>query len=103
VPDLALLRPREDFYLEHPTPADVFLVVEVSDSTLPFDRRVKLPLYAREAVPEVWLIELGPDRVTVHRDPSPTGYRITAIYQRGDTISPINFPQVTFTVEEILG
>jgi Uma2 family endonuclease len=59
-PDVAVLRPRADFYAgAHPTPADVLLLVEVVDTTLRYDRRVKLPLYARSGIPEVWLVILA--------------------------------------------
>jgi Uma2 family endonuclease len=58
-PDIALLRPREDFYTGgHPTPADVLLVIEVADSLVEFDRNKKLPLYAQANIPEVWLVDL---------------------------------------------
>jgi Uma2 family endonuclease len=58
-PDLALLRPRPDFYgSAHPTPADVLLVSEVADTTLAFDRDVKVPIYARFGIPEVWLVDI---------------------------------------------
>ena len=53
-PDVAVLRPREDFYAEaHPKPGDVLLLIEVSDTTLRYDREVKLPLYALAGIPEV--------------------------------------------------
>jgi len=99
-----LLHPRQDFYRSgHPTPADVFLVVEVSDSTLPYDRGVKLPLYARESVPEVWIVEIGPDQLSVHRDPGPTGYREAQVLRRGERIAPSAFPDVDLAVADILG
>ena len=75
-PDLALLRFREDDYLDAtPTPVDTLLAIEVADSTLRFDRDSKMPLYARHGVPETWLIDARAERVTVHRDPGPDGYR----------------------------
>jgi Uma2 family endonuclease len=59
-PDVALLRPRADFYAGgHPTPADVLLLVEVVDTSLRYERDVKVPLYARAGIPEVWLLILG--------------------------------------------
>jgi Uma2 family endonuclease len=104
VPDIMLLRPRSDFYRSgHPTPADVILLVEVSDTTLRYDRGVKLPLYAREGVPEVWIVEIGPDQLTVHRDPSPTGYRNSQVLRRGERISLSAFPDVNLAVDDILG
>ncbi|MBK1704212.1 hypothetical protein CKO40_06530 [Halochromatium glycolicum] len=69
-PDIALLRWRQDFYRqEHPKPEDVLLIVEVADTSLAHDRDRKLPLYARFAIPEVWLINIGARAVTIHRDP----------------------------------
>jgi Uma2 family endonuclease len=74
-PDLALLRPREDYYAErHPAPADILLVVEVADTTAAFDRHTKLPLYARHAIPEAWLIDLPAGVLEIHRTPEEGGY-----------------------------
>ena len=68
-PDVTLLRPRADFYTRgHPTPADVLLLIEVADSSLARDRRVKMPLYARAGIREAWLVDLIGDRGEVHRD-----------------------------------
>lgn len=59
-PDLALLKPRDDAYAAAmPTGADTLLVVEVADTTLAYDVRVKVPLYARHGVAEVWVLDLG--------------------------------------------
>jgi Uma2 family endonuclease len=75
-PDLALLQPRADFYEPaHPGPADVILLVEVADTTQRYDRQVKLPLYARHGVPEVWLVDLEENAIEVFREPSADGYR----------------------------
>jgi Uma2 family endonuclease len=74
-PDLSLLRPRPDYYREvAPGAADVLLIVEVSDSTQRYDRRVKVPLYARHGVPEVWVIDLENRLVHFHRGPSGESY-----------------------------
>jgi Uma2 family endonuclease len=74
-PDLALLRPRADYYKSaHPGPADVLLIVEVAQSSLAYDRDVKLPLYARHGVPEVWLLDLEHDRLIRHRGPRENGF-----------------------------
>ncbi len=75
-PDLALLRPPVKRYRTAlPGPRDVFLLVEVSDSTLARDRDVKAPLYAKHGIPEYWLVDLDAQRVLVHRDPLPTERR----------------------------
>lgn len=74
-PDLALLHPRDDAYAsEHPGPEDTMLVVEVADTSLSFDRDVKLPLYAAAGLPEVWLVDLEADTIHVYRDPSDDRY-----------------------------
>jgi len=74
-PDLTLLRPRADYYRDSaPGAADVLLIVEVSDTTQRYDRRVKVPLYARHGVPEVWVIDLENRLVHVHRGPSGDTY-----------------------------
>jgi Uma2 family endonuclease len=67
-PDLMLLRPRADFFAQaHPTADDVLLLIEVSDSTLSYDRGVKLPLYAKHGVAEVWIIDLDNKVVRFYR------------------------------------
>jgi Uma2 family endonuclease len=74
-PDVLLLKPRKDFYeSRHPAAADVLLLIEVCDTSIEFDQKVKVPLYARFGVPEVWLIGLRHKRVEVYREPSKTGY-----------------------------
>lgn len=103
-PDLVLVRPRADFYAgAHPGPADVLLLVEVADTALPFDREVKLPLYGRFAIPEVWIVDLEGGRVEVFRDPSPAGYRTEHVYHRGDqALAPQALPDLHVTPADIL-
>ena len=73
---MSLLLPRNDLYRSAlPTPQDVLLVIEVADISADYDRRVKLPLYARHGIPEAWLVDLQQRVVEVHRDPQPDGYR----------------------------
>jgi Uma2 family endonuclease len=74
-PDLALLRRRDDFYRErHPQPDDVLLVVEIAASSLRFDRKKKVPLYARHGIPEMWLADLGGRRLVRYRAPQQDAY-----------------------------
>jgi Uma2 family endonuclease len=103
-PDIAVLRPRADFY-RHATPApeDVLLVVEIASSSLRYDRTVKARLYAREGVPEMWLLDLAADAIEVRRDPSPDGYRSTRTVGRGETIAPAHLPESTLPVADLLG
>jgi len=74
-PDLALLRPREDFYVKsHPGSKDVLVLIEISDTTLTYDRETKMPLYARASIPEVWLIDLNGKNLHVYRHPEEGRY-----------------------------
>ncbi len=103
-PDLALLRPRPDFYHSNlPTPSEVFLAVEVSDTTARFDRSVKVPLYALSGIPETWLLLLGEEAIEVYRRPRPDGYQTMMRFRRGESISPEEFPDLQFPVDELLG
>jgi Uma2 family endonuclease len=74
-PDLALLRRREDRYKHaHPTAPDVYLIVEVAQTSLRYDREIKLPLYARHGIPEVWIIDTQKRTLSLHRDPQGERY-----------------------------
>ena len=103
-PDIEVLRYQEDCYTaQPPKPEDVLLVVEVADSSLVYDRDVKIPLYAEAGIQEVWLVAFASDSVLSFCDPSPTGYRRVRQYRRGDMISPEAFPDEPFAVDDILG
>lgn len=103
-PDVALLRWRTDYYeSSHPQPADVYLVIEVADSTVEFDREVKAPLYARSGIVEYWLINLPADAIVVHRQPTAAGYQWVETYQRGQAIAIATLPDIALTVDQILG
>ena len=97
-PDIVLLRERMDFYADHnPTPPDVLLVVEVSDTSLRYDLLRKIPLYVAEGVPEAWVVDLVADVVHVARgaDRHQLG--------PGDTVAPLAFPELRLDVADILG
>ncbi|HVC35036.1 MAG TPA: Uma2 family endonuclease [Chloroflexota bacterium] len=103
-PDVALLVPRADFYTSAlPTPADVLLLVEVADSSIEFDREVKIPLYARAGIREVWLVDLNAGAVSVFREPSADGYRSIQTLRRGAWASALAFPGREFAVADLLG
>ena len=75
-PDLVLLKPRKDFYASsHPTPDDIFLLIEVADSSIEYDRNIKLPLYAENKISEVWLIDLNQNLLEVHQNPQKNYYQ----------------------------
>jgi Uma2 family endonuclease len=83
LPDLTLLRYRDDYYAQaHPGPDDILLLVEVADTSLTHDRNTKLPLYARFQVPEVWIIDIPGRHLDVHREPD--GARYTHQFRASD-------------------
>lgn len=95
-PDIALLRPRADFYrISHPTPADVLLIVEVADTSLAYDTQIKLPLYARHGIPEVWLVDLANRQLIVHRSPAPDGFQDVQPLADLSAVTLLLLPDVT--------
>jgi Uma2 family endonuclease len=85
-PDVAVVAgSARDFLQAHPETAA--LVVEVADSSLLFDRRRKLPLYARSGIPEVWIVNVVEGRLEVHRKPEGGGYREHEVLTRGDRVA----------------
>lgn len=103
-PDLALLRTRADYYADgHPGPLDVLLLIEVMETTSDHDRGVKLALYARSGVAEVWLVDLPGERIEVHRRPLGDIYSETRILPRGQVLAPEAFPDVKLGVDALLG
>jgi Uma2 family endonuclease len=103
-PDLSLVKPRADFYVnEHPTPADALVVIEVADSTVEKEPRAKIPSYAHAGIPESWLIDLVEDRIEVHSAPYNGVYQEVRIIQRGQKVISKSLPQLKLKADEILG
>ena len=103
-PDVTLLRPPFERYQEvHPGPAEIMLVIEVADTSVEHDRDVKIPLYARGGVPEVWLVDLSAHRIEVYRDPAGGGYADVTSVSPGETLTPLEVPSATLSVDRILG
>lgn len=103
-PDLAVVRRRRDFYEGgHPTAEDVQLLVEVADSSLRIDRLVKLPIYARHGIAEVWVVDLTDQVVHIHRDPDQSDYRTVLTWRGSEPFAPLAFPDVVLTPDDLLG
>ena len=103
-PDVALLRPRDDFYADaHPTPSDVLFVAEVADTSEDYDRDVKLPLYAQAGIPEVWIVCLRDSLVLVHRDPVGGGYGEVSQARPGESVDIRGVPGLAVSVADVLG
>lgn len=103
-PDLALLRERPDFYADTDAgSADVLLIVEVADTSLAYDRRRKVPMYARNGIPEVWVVDVNGERVFVYREPRPEGCRVTFEVRGQAGLSPLAFPELLLTADDVVG
>jgi Uma2 family endonuclease len=101
-PDLMLLRPRADDYRDsHPGAADVLLVIEVSESSLTYDRGTKLALYAKFGVPEVWIVDLLGAAIEVYREPKEGGYASRERLTSG-ALAPLLVPGAAIDVTALL-
>lgn len=103
-PDISLLQPRADFYASRsPTPTDVFLIIEVADSSLDYVQNGKGPLYAENGIPEYWIANLVDRCLEVHRQPRPNGtYADVRTLRPGDTAGVAALPGVSVAVSDIL-
>jgi Uma2 family endonuclease len=103
-PDIALLRPRDDFYAQsHPQAADVLLIIEIADTSVDYDRNIKLPTYARSGIPEVLIANLPAETVEAYSAPGNGSYQRTRLYRRGESFSPEMLSGITIKIKDILG
>ena len=108
-PDLALARGVDDDYPDHPAPADVLLALEVSDSTIAFDRREKASAYARAEIPEYWIVNIPERQLEVHRGPQRDsalpfgwGYSVRLIVPEDGRAATLWKPEIEFAVADLL-
>jgi Uma2 family endonuclease len=103
-PDVALAKPREDFYpREHTGLGDVLLLIEVADTSVEQDLELKLPLYARVGIPGTWLVDLPAERIDIHSRPDSGEYRETVRMKRGETVASRMIPSLEVAADDILG
>lgn len=104
LPDIAVLKRRIDFYKNgHPGPDDILLLIEVSDTTLAYDRGPKLQKYAERGIAEVLIANLRDDLIEQFREPHSHGYGASRQFGRGAVITAEAFPGVSFAVDELIG
>jgi len=102
-PDIALLRPRDDYYIaNNPSAEDVLLIVEVADSSLEYDTTTKLHLYAIVGIAEYWVADLQSERLLIHSEPSGDTYAKVRELHRGDTVAPVLLPDCRVPVDVLL-
>ncbi len=103
-PDLSLLKKRDDFYAgSHPGPDDVLLIVEVADSSLDFDRGVKIPLYAENGIAECWIVHLADQSLEVYRNPQRGAYSNVSVLRAGEVVELLSLPGTPISVADVLG
>ncbi len=101
-PDIALLRPRPQPYREaHPRPEDVLLLIEVADSSLDYDRDVKIPLYARHGIAESWLIDVNANRLEIFREPQDGEYRLHLKPRRDESVALFAQAEIVVDLAEL--
>jgi Uma2 family endonuclease len=104
VPDFLLLKPRDNFYADiHPTAADVRLLIEVSDGTARYDREIKLPLYARHGVGEVWIVDLDAKLIRCFRKPHGSEYLEATASAEAGVMAVQAMPGVSIDLSGLLG
>jgi MEMO1 family protein len=93
-----------DSYADHlPHSSDVILLIEVSDSSLPYHRGVKLSAYARAGIQEVWIVDLANGQVETYTEPLATGYQQRAVARLDDRLMPRAMASISVTVRKIIG
>jgi len=101
-PDLVILKYRQDFYAnQHPHPEDILLLIEVSDSSIDYDKNVKIPLYAENQISEVWLVNLNDNSVEIYQKPYRNYYQSIQKLSAINIISLNNFPEVEIKISEL--
>ncbi len=100
-PDISIESAAADLLAGHP--ANAALLIEVSSSSLAYDRRIKAPIYAQANVPEYWIVDVSGAELSieVHTDATPQGYRRVEIVRDGDVLRPARLPEIEIAVREI--
>lgn len=102
-PDLVLFRPRADFYASRlPEPADIFLVIEIAESSIDYDRILKGRIYAEWAIQEYWIADLNKNLLWCYSEPRGGAYRNVLEYHRGESIAPTMLPDCFVAVDVLL-
>lgn len=102
-PDVAIVQIDPlDYADHHPTVSEVFLVIEVADTTLRRDCQFKANVYARAGIADYWVVDVTARQLYVFRAPQPDGYQNQLVLLDDGTIAPLHFPEVTIAVANLL-
>ena len=99
-PDVVWIR-KGNYRHSHPTAADVWLLIEVSESSLETDRSTKVELYSKAGIREYWIVDARNSVIHVNRDPTFTGYQSMESFAVGDTIAPQAFPGIKLGLSDL--
>ena len=102
-PDLSVSRRTQAYTHRHPDASDLLLVIEVSDSSLQYDRGEKVPRYGKAGVPETWVVDVSARTVTAYTGPGPEGYARERVLRCGERITASAVAELDFAVDEIFG
>jgi Uma2 family endonuclease len=101
-PDLAVLRPKEDDYEQQlPRPDDIFFLIEISDTTVAYDREVKLPRYAAAHIAEVWIIDVANQTIDQYTQLFEGRYTSVKKHFRGMSIQSVTVPKIRLTMNAL--
>lgn len=101
-PDIALVKGSwSDYLTHHPYPTDIDLVIEVVDSSLDYDKNIKIPIYAQAGIPEYWIVDVNAGEIIVCRQPTPENYASITVMNLGDSISPLAFSDINLQVSNL--
>jgi Uma2 family endonuclease len=103
-PDIAVCKPLEELFDAFiPDAQDVFFLVEISDTSIRYDRKIKIPLYAKAGIRGYWILDINEDALIVFTEPIEGEYRRQEIFRRGQAIHAQALPDITFSIDELLG
>jgi Uma2 family endonuclease len=102
-PDVAVVRLDPlDYADHHPTPSEVYLIIEVADSSFKYDRETKAKVYAKSGIADYWVLDVIDRKLHVFREPTQEGYQTEVIFSEEARVSPLQFPDVAITLQDML-
>lgn len=100
-PDLAIFKYRQEYYKDrHPNASEVYLVIEIANTSIDFDKSNKKFIYAKAGILEYWIVDLNALELIVHRNSSGTDYSFVEHLKSG-SISTIAFPHISIEINKI--